>query len=108
MFQFCYCFVPDNLALIGQGAKGRVYLRVETQSAAYMGFVFEEISKQYLWQENLRGNLPIDFTDAGRWSGNDPVKKEQTEIDILADNEENEAIFAECKWRNENVGEAER
>ena len=107
MFQFWYRFVPSNLALIGQGAKDRVYQRVETQIAAYMGFVFEEICKQYLWQENLKGNLPIDFTDMGRWWGNDPVKKEQTEIDILADNEENEAIFAECKWRNENVGEAE-
>ncbi|MCI5586633.1 MAG: AAA family ATPase [Lachnospiraceae bacterium] len=107
MFQFWYRFVPANMALIGRGAKERVYERVKTQIMAYAGFVFEEICKQYLWQENLNGNLPIDFTDMGRWWGNDPVKKTQTEIDIIADNEENEAIFAECKWRNENVGEAE-
>lgn len=107
MFQFWYRFVPANLALIERGAKDRVYQRVKTQITAYMGFVFEEICKQYLWKENLKGNLPIDFTDMGRWWGNDPVKKVQTEIDILADNEENEAIFAECKWRNEKVGEAE-
>lgn len=107
MFQFWYRFVPANLALIEQGAKDRVYQRVETQITAYMGFVFEEICKQYLWKENLKGNLPIDFMDMGRWWGNDPVKKIQTEIDILADNEESEAIFAECKWRNEKVGEAE-
>ncbi len=107
MFQFWYRFIPANLSLIGQGAKDRVYSRVEKQIPAYMGFVFEEICKQYLWQENLKGNLPIDFTDMGRWWGNDPTEKKQTEIDILADNEENEAIFAECKWRNEPVGEAE-
>lgn len=107
MFQFWYRFIPANLSLIGQGAKDRVYQRVEKQIPAYMGFVFEEICKQYLWQENLKGNLPIDFTDMGRWWGNDPVKKCQTEIDILADNEEKEAIFAECKWRNEETTEAE-
>ena len=107
MFQFWYRFVPANLSLIGQGAGDRVYQRVEKQIPAYMGFVFEEICKQYLWQENLKGNLPVEFTDMGRWWGNDPVEKRQTEIDILADNEEGEAIFGECKWRNELTSEAE-
>lgn len=53
----------------------------------------EDICLQYLWQENLKGNLPIVFTDAGRWWGNDPVRKSKTEIDILADNEDQEAIL---------------
>lgn len=107
MFQFWYRFVPTNLSLIQQGAKDKVYNRVEKQLPAYIGFVFEEICKQYLWQENLNGNLPIEFTNLGRWWGNDPIEKKQTEIDIIADNEVNEAIFAECKWTNEAVGEAE-
>lgn len=107
MFQFWYRFVPANLSLIGQGAKDKVYRRIQNQIPSYMGFVFEEICKQYLWQENLKGKLPIDFTDMGRWWGTDAVQKKQTEIDILADNEDDEAIFAECKWRNEAVGEAE-
>lgn len=107
MFQFWYRFVPVNAALIGQGAKDRVYRRVEEQIPAYMGIVFEDICKQYLWQENINGRAPIEFSDMGRWWGNDPVKKQQTEIDIIADNEEKEAIFAECKWRNEAVGENE-
>lgn len=107
MFQFWYRFVPTNLALIQQGAKELVYKRISPQIPAYMGFVFEDICKQYLWQENLKGNLPIVFTDAGRWWGNDPTRKSETEIDILADNEEQEAIFAECKWTNELVGENE-
>lgn len=107
MFQFWYRFVPSNLALIQQGAKDKVYKRVEKQITAYMGFVFEEICKQYLWQENLEGRLPIDFTDMGRWWGNDKTRHSETEIDIMADNDDNEAIFAECKWTNEAVGEAE-
>lgn len=107
MFQFWYRFVPVNLALIEQGAIDKVYNRVKEMISAYMGFVFEDICKQYLWQENLKGNAPIDFINMGRWWGNDPTEKKQTEIDIIADNDDNEAIFAECKWRNEPVGEAE-
>lgn len=107
MFQFWYRFVPGNMALIELGAKDKVYAKIENQISAYMGFVFEEMCKQYLWQENLNGRLPIDFTNMGRWWGNDSTLKKQTEIDIMADNEENEALFAECKWRNEAVGEAE-
>lgn len=107
MFQFWYRFVPSNLALIQQGAKDKAYGRIEKQINAYMGFVFEEICKEYLWQENLRGNLPIEFTNLGRWWGNDKIRHTETEIDIMADNDENEGIFAECKWRNEAVGEGE-
>ena len=39
----------------------------------------------------------------GRWWGNDPRKKAQTEIDIMGEQDSNSAVFAECKWRNENV-----
>lgn len=107
MFQFWYRFVPEHVALIELGAKDKVYQKVETQINAYLGFVFEDICKQYLWQENLNNRLPIEFTAMGRWWGNDPVLKKQTEIDIIADNEEGEALFGECKWRNELTGEAE-
>lgn len=107
MFQFWYRFVPDNLALIQRGAKDKVYRRMEQQISAYMGFVFEEICKQYLWQENLGERLPIEFINMGRWWGNDPTTKSETEIDIIADNDEKEALFAECKWTNEAVGESE-
>lgn len=107
MFQFWYRFVPANLSLIAQGAKDLVYKRVERQIPAYMGFVFADICKQYLWQENLKGNLPLIFSDLGRWWGTDPVEKKSVEIDIIADNEDGQAILAECKWRNELTGESE-
>lgn len=72
-----------------------------------MGFVFEEICRQYLWKENLEGRTPVEFTDMGRWWGTDKTAGSQTEIDIIADNEQDEAVFADCKWWNEEVGEAE-
>ena len=62
-----------KLISIGIVEVDRVYSRIENQLPAYMGFVFEDMCKQYLWQENLKGNLPIDFTDMGRWWGNDPT-----------------------------------
>ena len=47
--------------------------------------------------------MPIEFTSLGRWWGNDPRKKVQIENDIMGEQDNNSAVFAECKWRNENV-----
>ena len=58
-------------------------------------------------KEKLNGTAPIEFTDMGRWWGTDKTAKSQTEIDIIADNEQDEAVFAECKCRSEDVGQAE-
>ncbi len=57
--------------------------------------------------EGESGRKPVEFTDMGRWWGTDKTARSQTEIDIIADNEQDEAVFADCKWRNEEVGEAE-
>lgn len=61
------------------------------------------ICTQYLWKLLIEGKMPIEFTSLGRWWGNDPRKKVQIEIDIMGEQDNNSAIFAECKWRNENV-----
>ena len=53
--------------------------------------------------ENVKLTLPFVFGRIGRWWGNNPDKKRQEEIDILAIDEDN-AIFGECKWRNELTG----
>jgi len=103
MFRFWYRFVPDNIALIGHGEADLAYEQVSPQISAYMGGVFEEICKQYLWIQNIAKQTPFMFTDAGRWWGNNPKKKSECEIDIIAANK-NDAIFAECKWTNERVG----
>ena len=103
MFQFWYRFVPNHAALINKGQADLVYELIKPQLPTFMGFVFEEICKQYLWQENIKGNLPIIFTDLGRWWGNDPFKKTETEIDIVASDENDTGILAECKWTNDKV-----
>jgi len=103
MFRFWYRFVLDNNSIIARGAADLVYKRIEPQLTDYMGKVFEEICKQYLWKQLLSGNCPVEFNSLGRWWGNDPQEKCQTEIDIMGEQDKNTALFAECKWTNEKV-----
>jgi len=103
MFRFWYRFVPENNSIIARGADDLAYKRIEPHLSEYMGRVFEEICKQYLWKQLLSGNSPVEFTSLGRWWGNDPKSKSQTEIDIMGEADKNTALFGECKWTNEKV-----
>jgi uncharacterized protein len=103
MFRFWYRFVPENNSIIARGAADLAYKRIEPFLSDYMGKVFEEICKQYLWKLLLNGECPVEFSSLGRWWGNDPVEKRQAEIDILAEQDKNTALFGECKWTNEKV-----
>jgi len=103
MFRFWYRFVLENNSLIARGAADLVYQRIAPQLGHYMGKVFEEICRQYLWKLLLEGKSPVEFTSLGRWWGNDPIEKSQTEIDILGEQDKTTALFGECKWTNEKV-----
>ena len=103
MFRFWHRFVLENNSLIARGAADLVYKRIEPQLSEYMGKVFEEICRQYLWKLLLEGKSPVEFTSLGRWWGNDPIEKSQTEIDILGEQDKTTALFGECKWTNEKV-----
>ena len=104
LFRFWYRFVPENNSIIARGAADLAYKRIEPFLPDYMGKVFEEICKQYLWKLLLAGKCPVAFSSLGRWWGNDPVEKRQAEIDILAEQDKTAALFGECKWTNEKVG----
>ncbi len=103
MFRFWYRFVFENNSIIARGAADLVYKRIEPQLSDYMGKVFEEICRQYLWKQLLSGNCPVEFASLGRWWGNNPKEKRQEEIDIMGERDKNTALFAECKWTNEKV-----
>jgi len=103
MFRFWYRFVPENTSMIARGAADLVYKRIEPHLPEYMGKVFEEICKQYLWKLLLSGKSPVEFTSLGRWWGNDPARRSQAEIDIMGEQDKDAAIFAECKWTAEKV-----
>ena len=103
MFRFWYRFVPANNSIIARGAADLVYKRIEPCLSDYMGKVFEEICKQYLWKLLLSGKSPVEFTKLGHWWGTDPKEKKQTEIDIMGEQDKDTALFGECKWTNEKV-----
>mgnify|MGYP002733096036 CR=1 FL=1 len=52
-----------------------------------------------------RGQLDVVPASVGRWWGTDNRTHTQEEIDLIVDDGEGAALFAECKWRNEPVGE---
>lgn len=103
MFRFWYRFIPDNLAAINRGLTDIVYKKIAPQITSFMGGVFEEICRQYLWELNRQGKAAIAFNDLGRWWGNDPKNKCEAEIDIIGTADDKTALFSECKWTNEKV-----
>ena len=106
MFSFWYRFVPENSSIIARGAADLAYQRIAPNLPDYMGSVFEEISKQYLWNQLLKGNVSVAFSDLGRWWGTKPKTRKQEELDIVGVADKHTALFSECKWTNEKVDRA--
>lgn len=103
LFRFWYRFVFDNVTFIEQEMIDYVYNnKIKGEISAYLGFIFEDICIQFLLKKNKALELPFVFEEIGRWWGNNPIKKRQEEIDILAVNK-TDAIFGECKWKNEPI-----
>ena len=101
MFRFWYRFVFPNMSLIASGFGEEVYnAKIESQLNSFMGLTFEEICKQYMYQ-NIK-SAPFFFGNIGRWWGNNPKLKRQEEIDLMAFEDDN-VIFGECKWTNSFV-----
>ena len=103
MFRFWYRFVPENNSIISRGATELAYRRIEPYLSDYMGKVFKEICKQYLWKLLLNGESPVEFKELGRWWGTDSSTRSQAEIDIIGEQDKDTALFCECKWTNEKV-----
>lgn len=57
MIRFWHRFVLENNSAIAHGATELVYRRIEPKLSEYMGKVFEDICKQYLWKLLLAGKL---------------------------------------------------
>lgn len=103
MFRFWYRYVAPNRSLLEMDAGEVVWKRkIECDFSHYMGLVFERICRDYLLYQNSLGNLPILFTEIGRWWGTNSLSREheQVEIDQVA-RDGNDYLICECKWRNE-------
>ena len=103
-FRFYFKYVIDHMSLIEQGLNDYVVdTKVMPVINEYVGHIFEEVCIQYLFRMNQNFNLPFVVEKFGKWWGNNPIKKQQEAIDIVGMNKEN-ALFGECKFRNEKCG----
>ena len=106
MFRFWYYFVQKNMSLINMELGEMVYdKQVKTRLNEYMGSVFEKITIEYFEQRLRKGKLDFIPTDYGNWWGNDKIRKKESEIDLLAYDENNNYLFAEVKWKNKKADE---
>lgn len=103
----CYRFWYKNVFLnksgIESGIGDKIANNVLDNINQFIGKpAFEEICLQYIKRKNKEEQLPFLATRFGNWWGNDNEQKQQTDIDIVADNrEEKKIILGECKWRND-------
>ena len=103
MFLFWYKFVQTNLNMINIGLGEVLYESIEKNLNDYMGDVFEKISIEYFEERLKKSKFSFIPTDYGNWWGTDKELKKESEIDMLAYNNENEFLFIEAKWNNSKV-----
>ncbi len=88
-FNFWFRYVYPYKSLVEEGRTERLFDLIGEDFNSYLGFVFEKICMEFLWEEEL----PFAFTELGRWWQKDK------EIDLVALNEESKEIaFFEVKW----------
>lgn len=108
-FAYWYRFVGPNIGAIEAGA-GRAVAKKRAAGealATYEGYAFERVCLQWLQRANQNDALPFLATEFGSWWGTNPVKREQTDIDVVAaDSQEKKILLGECKWRG-SVNETE-
>ena len=108
-FRFWYKFVPNNVSVIGADRMSSVYDKaVGSYLSDYMGFVFEDMCKQYLLRN--MDSLPFMFSEIGKWWGNHHVLKKEIELDLVALGSKGnntvgyEYLIGSCKYTNNKIG----
>ena len=103
MFRFWYQFVSKGIGLIDYG-RGEVYYDniVRKELNHYMGAVFEDMCRDYTMDVGSLGKLACMTLKVGKWWGTNPIKKEETDIDVVGiDPIKGQAVIGECKFKNE-------
>ena len=104
LFRFWYRYVRSRQPMVERGLGARAAAWIVDALPEYVGFVFEEACRVWLWRAYAGGLLDVEVTGIGRWWGNDPVAKGQAEIDVVAVRDGRAVLVGECKWRNEATG----
>ncbi|MDR1271784.1 MAG: ATP-binding protein [Clostridiales Family XIII bacterium] len=105
LFIFWHRFILPELSRITAGLGDVVCAEVfEEQLSGHVGHAFEKCAIQYMWRLLKQNQSPVPFRKIGRWWGNNPKERREEEIDFIGFAKDN-ALFGECKWRNQATGE---
>ncbi|WP_456326528.1 ATP-binding protein [Palaeococcus sp. (in: euryarchaeotes)] len=100
-FTFWFRYVYPNADMVETGMGDELVEVVMDDLNTYLGFVFEDVAKEFLVRLNRSEKLPFKFTKIGRWW------HRGGEIDLVALNErEKKALFIEVKWKELNEKQA--
>lgn len=100
-FSFWHTFMPKIYQAVKNRQVQAVSDFVERHYNEYMEGVFREICLLWLEKESAAGQLPINATNFGTWWRSDQTIGQQSQIDIVGENDNGDMLFAECKWQNE-------
>lgn len=111
MFRFWYMFIPKASSVIEMGYGREYYLRyVKPKLHSYMGSIFEDMCRYWIFEQSLKGNMDIFLTKTGTWWGTRVTVKErkktieQTDIDVVGLSDIDRCyVVGECKFKNEPV-----
>ena len=101
LFRFWHRFVMPHRSTIERGIASRAMAAMDAHMAEYMGPVFEEICRQWLWRQFAEGALGFEFDDIGSWWGSDPRARKEAEVNIVCVRSNAAVAVGECKWRAE-------
>ena len=103
--RFAYTFIEPNISLITSlESKAKPYVLNERYDE-YLGFIYEEIIRDGLFDLALENKLSFMPLNIGKWWGNIMVNGKwiETEIDVVGVNKDS-IVFGECKYRNKKMG----
>lgn len=100
-FAFWFRFVMPRTSMVEEGMGDLALDELADEVLnAYLGPRFELVCAEWLRDQALARALPIGVTRVGSWWGTDPAKREGTDIDVLAADDDGNLIIGECKYRN--------
>ncbi len=103
--RFAYTFIDPNVSLIASLQEKAKPFVLDQRFDEYLGFVYEEIIRDSLYDYALIGKLNFMPINIGKWWGNIMVNGKwiESEIDVVGINKD-DVLFGECKYRNKKVG----
>lgn len=111
-FRFWYTFGFANFSQLEDGDVDGVYQYVvEPSLHEFASFIFEDVCREFVKEQQKRNALPFRYSKMGRWMGKTTVRDEhsekglrtaETEIDLLAiDRDAKSYLVGECKFKKQ-------